>query len=267
MVSKTERAIAAAHEAGRTAFVGYLPLGFPDAATTVAAAIELANSGVDIIELGPPYSDPVMDGEVIQRATNTALANGFKFEQLFQIVQEITSTVKTPVLIMSYWNLILQYGVKKFAADLNRAGGAGLITPDITPECADEWIAAADSEGLDKIFLAAPSSSAERLQMIASSSRGFVYAVSTMGITGARDELDSAAKQLVARLKNAGAKYVCVGIGVSVPAHVSAIAQYADGAVVGTALVRELADAGVKSLGDKAAEFASATAVARITNS
>lgn len=247
-MSRTEKTIARANAEGRPALVGYLPLGFPDINTCVEAIIAMSESGVDVIELGPPYSDPVMDGEVIQQATKQALSGGFKFAQLFDILREVTAKIETPILIMSYWNLVLQYGVERFAADLKNAGGAGMITPDITPESAAAWIAAADKHSLDKIFLAAPTSSDERLEMIAKECRGFVYAVSTMGITGARAELDAAAQQLVERLKKAGAKTVCVGIGVSLPEHAKAIGDYAEGAVVGTAMVRALANSGVAGL-------------------
>ncbi|WP_167142088.1 tryptophan synthase subunit alpha [Canibacter zhoujuaniae] len=258
-MSRVTAAIEAAQAAGRAALVGYLPLGFPDIETSVAAAVTLVESGADIIELGPPYSDPVMDGAVIQEATTIALQNGFRVRDIFPAIKAISERVAAPILVMSYWNLILQYGVDRFAADLRDAGGAGLITPDITPEFAGEWIAAAEKYDLDRVFLAAQTSTDERLQLIAENSRGFVYAVSTMGITGAREELDAAAESLVQRLRAAGAKHVCVGIGITNAAHVKAVAGYADGAIVGTALVKALRDGGIDRLSSVAAELATGT--------
>jgi tryptophan synthase alpha chain len=261
-VSRVEQAIAAAHEAGRSAFVGYLPVGYPDLETSIQAAIALAENGVDIIELGPPYSDPVMDGAVIQEATTAALANGFKMKDLFTAVRAITEATDVPVLVMTYWNPVFQYGVDRYADDLLAAGGAGLITPDITPDVAGEWIAASERTGLDRVFLAAPTSSDERLGLVVKSSTGFVYTVSTMGITGERTQLDAAARDLVARLRAFGATHACVGIGISNAAQVAGVVEYADGAIVGTALVKALRDGGVEGLSTLAREL-SAGAVQR----
>lgn len=248
MTSRVAAAIAAAAAEGRGAFVGYLPLGFPDLQTSIDAAVALAENGADVIELGPPYSDPVMDGTVIQEATQTALAGGFRLRDTFTAIRAITARVDVPVLVMTYWNPVLQYGVDRYADDLLAAGGAGLITPDITPEAAGEWIAASERTGLDRIFLAAPTSTDERLELIARSSTGFVYTVSTMGITGERTELDAAARTLVTRLRAHGAEHACVGIGISTPEQVTGVLDYADGAIVGTALVRALRDGGLEGL-------------------
>lgn len=247
-MSRVAEAIAAAKAAGRGAFVGYLPLGFPDLRTSIEAAVAVAENGADILELGPPYSDPVMDGTVIQEATQAALAGGFRVRDTFTAVREITSRTDKPVLIMTYWNLVLQYGVDRYADELAAAGGAGLITPDITPDAAEEWIAASKRTGLDRIFLAAPTSTDERLTLIALNSTGFVYTVSTMGITGERAELDAAARALVARLREHGVDNACVGIGISTPEQVAGVLEYADGAIVGTALVRALRDGGLDGL-------------------
>jgi tryptophan synthase alpha chain len=243
-------AIDAAHAAGRGAFVGYLPLGFPDLQTSIDAAVAVAENGADILELGPPYSDPVMDGTVIQQATQTALAAGFRLRDTFTAVAEITRRVEVPVLVMTYWNPVLQFGVERYADELAAAGGAGLITPDITPDAAAEWIAASERTGLDRVFLAAPTSTDERLELIAESSTGFVYTVSTMGITGERAELDAAARTLVARLREHGVENACVGIGISTAEQVAGVLQYADGAIVGTALVRALRDGGLDGLAE-----------------
>lgn len=260
MSARTEAALVAAAEAGKGALIGYLPVGYPDLQTSIDAAVALVENGFDILELGPPYSDPVMDGAIIQEATQAALAAGFRLRDLFTAIREITSRVDAPVLVMSYWNPIAQYGVDRFADDLKAAGGAGIITPDITPEAAEEWIAASKRTGLDRIFLAAPTSSNERLELITEASTGFVYTVSTMGTTGERASLDAAARTLVGRLRETGAPRACVGIGISTREQVSDVLDYADGAIVGTALVRALRDGGVEGIAQTARELVAGAA-------
>ncbi len=263
-MSRVAAAIASAEAEGRGAFVGYLPIGFPDLQTSIDAAVTLAENGANVLELGPPYSDPVMDGTIIQEATQAALAGGFRLRDTFTAVREITRRVDVPVLVMTYWNPVLQYGVDRYADDLLAAGGAGLITPDITPEAAAEWIAASERTGLDRIFLAAPTSTDERLDLIIENSTGFVYTVSTMGITGERAELDAAARTLVGRLRDRAARSsqtlrACVGIGISTPDQVAGVLDYADGAIVGTALVRALRDGGLDGLADTARALTAGT--------
>jgi len=258
-MSRVEAAIQKAHDEGRGAFIGYLPVGFPDLQTSIKAAITLAENGVDVIELGPPYSDPVMDGLVIQEATQAALAAGFRMRDLFTAVREITAATDVPVVVMTYWNPVMQYGIDRYADDLLAAGGAGLITPDITPDAAAEWIAASERTGLDRIFLAAPTSTDERLDLVVESSTGFIYTVSTMGITGERAELDQAARTLVSRLRARGAHRACVGIGVSTADQIAGIVEYADGAIVGTALVRALRDGGLDALAEITRTLAAGT--------
>jgi tryptophan synthase alpha chain len=197
-----------------------------------------------------------MDGVAIQKATQTALAGGFRVRDVFQAVEEIRSRVDAPVLVMTYWNPVLQYGVERFADTLRDAGGAGLITPDITPDSASEWIATSDRTGLDRVFLAAPSSTDARLADTVAASRGFVYAVSTMGITGARADVDAAARALVARIREAGPTRTCVGIGISTADQVAEVLGYADGAIVGSALVTSLADGGVAGVARTASALA-----------
>jgi tryptophan synthase alpha chain len=262
-VSRVADTIARRNADASGALIGYLPAGFPDLTTSIDAAVALANNGVDVIELGLPYSDPVMDGAVIQAATQQALGNGFRLRDGFTAVREITSQVDIPVLVMTYWNPVLQYGVDRFADDLAAAGGAGLITPDLIPDEGTAWLDASDRTGLDRVFLAAPSSTDARLRQAVEKSRGFVYAVSTMGITGARSDVDSAARTLVGRLRDAGATSTCVGLGISSAAQVAEVLEYADGAIVGSALVKALADGGVEAASRTAAELAAGTSAAR----
>jgi tryptophan synthase alpha chain len=245
---------AIAHSGG--ALIGYLPLGFPTIDGSVEAAITLAKSGCDVLELGLPYSDPVMDGLVIQQATTTALENGFRISDAFVALKQITAEVDTPALVMTYWNPVLAYGVDRFASDLKNAGGAGLITPDLIPDEAHLWKEASAKFDLDRVFLAAPSSSDERIDQAIEASRGFVYAVSTMGITGTRNDVDSAAVTLVKRLRAHGATHIGVGLGISSADQVSEVLSYADGAIVGSALVQALAAGGVTALAEKALELA-----------
>lgn len=260
-MSRVEDAIRRAHEAGRGAFIGYLPVGFPDLETSIRAALTLAENGADVIELGPPYSDPVMDGPLIQEATQAALAAGYRTKDLFTALKAITAATDVPVVVMTYWNPVVQYGVDRYADDLLAAGGAGLITPDITPEAAADWIAASERTGLDRIFLAAPTSTDERLDLVVSASTGFVYTVSTMGITGERAALDQAARTLVGRLRAHGARRACVGIGISTAEQIAAVLEYADGAIVGTALVRALRDGGLRGLAEAARSLSAGTAL------
>ncbi|SFK00193.1 tryptophan synthase subunit alpha [Cellulomonas sp. KH9] len=228
--------------APRAALIGYLPVGFPSVPGSARAVRTMVDAGVDVVELGMPYTDPVMDGPVIQAAANRALANGTRVRDTLRVVEEVASA-GAPVLVMTYWNLVLRYGVDAYARDLAAAGGAGLITPDLIPDEAADWIAAADEHALDRVFLVAPSSTPERLASTVAASRGFVYAASTMGVTGERATVGERAEQLVADTRAAGAARVCVGLGVSRPEQAAQVAGYADGVIVGSALVRSLLDA------------------------
>ncbi|MGV8964833.1 MAG: tryptophan synthase subunit alpha [Cellulomonas sp.] len=240
--SKTAARLDELRGEGRAALIGYLPLGFPDLAGSIAAAVAMVEAGVDIVELGVPYSDPVMDGPIIQRAVEHALAGGIRVHDVFAAVEQIART-GAPVLVMTYWNPVMHYGVDAFARDLAAAGGAGLITPDLVPDEAAEWIAASDAHGLDRVFIVAPSSTPDRLASTAAASRGFVYAASTMGVTGERTTLGARAATLVADTRRAGAEHVCVGLGVSRPEQAADVGSYADGVIVGSALVRPLLEA------------------------
>lgn len=257
-MSKVEAAFAANKAAGKDTLIGYFPLGFPTLSESVEAAVAMAEGGVDILELGVPYSDPVMDGPVIQEATELSLANGFKLRQTFDAVKEVSERTGVPVLVMTYWNPVMQFGVQKFAEALKQAGGAGMITPDLIPDEAAEWLAAANQYDLDRVFLAAPTSSAERIQNAAELSRGFVYAVSTMGITGARDEVDSLARGVVSAVRDTDVQAnVAVGIGISTGEQASAVNDYADGAIIGSVFVRAYSQGGLPELKRIVAEIES----------
>jgi tryptophan synthase alpha chain len=226
---------------GRAALVGYLPAGFPTVAGGIEAMRAMVDAGCDVIEVGFPYSDPVMDGPTVQAAVQRALEGGVRTSDVLRTVEAVAAT-GAPTVVMTYWNPVEKYGVERFAADLANAGGAGLITPDLTPDSGVEWIAAADAHDLDKIFLVAPSSTDERIAMTTSASRGFVYATAVMGVTGARATTSDLAAPLVARAKAVTDTPVAVGLGVSNGDQAAEIAAYADGVIVGSAFVRCLLD-------------------------
>jgi tryptophan synthase alpha chain len=227
----------------RAALVGYLPAGFPDVAGGIDALRVMVEHGCDVIEVGLPYSDPVMDGPTIQAAAQHALEGGVRTRDVLATVEAIAA-FGVPTVVMTYWNPVERYGVSRFAADLANAGGAGLITPDLTPDSGAEWIAAADEHDLDKIFLVAPSSTDERIAMTTAQCRGFVYATAVMGVTGARASTSDLAGPLVARTRATTDLPIGVGLGVSNGAQAAEVASYADGVIVGSAFVRRLLDAG-----------------------
>jgi tryptophan synthase alpha chain len=251
--STTSTTFAAARAEGRAALVGYLPAGFPDLPGSVEAMQVLVDGGCDIIEIGLPYSDPVMDGPTIQAAAQQALEAGTRTADVIRTVEAVAAT-GVPTLVMTYWNPVERYGVDRFARDLASAGGAGLITPDLVPDEADVWMGSADEHGLDKVFLVAPSSTDERLAMTTTCCRGFVYAAAVMGVTGARESSSELAGPLVARVRAVAADLpVGVGIGVSTGDQAAEVAGFADAVIVGSAFVRRLLDAD----GDRAAGLAS----------
>ncbi|KUI29505.1 tryptophan synthase subunit alpha [Mycobacterium sp. IS-1742] len=225
----------------RAALIGYLPTGFPDVPASISAMTALVESGCDIIEVGIPYSDPGMDGPVIAAATEAALQGGVRVRDTLAAVEAISNAGGRAV-VMTYWNPVLRRGIDAFARDLAAAGGLGLITPDLIPDEADEWMAASDAHDLDRIFLVAPASTPERLARTVEATRGFVYAASTMGVTGARDAVSSAAPELVARVKEVSDIPVGVGLGVRSREQAAEIGAYADGVIVGSALVSALKD-------------------------
>lgn len=257
MTATLEEVFGRCRAEGRAALIGYLPAGFP----TVEASIELiramVDAGVDIVEVGLPYSDPLMDGPDIQAAVDVALRAGTTPEGVLAVVREVSRTGATAV-VMSYWNPIEQYGTERFATALAEAGGHGVITPDLTPEEASAWIEATDAHDLDRIFLVAPSSTDARIGTVAAVTSGFLYAASTMGVTGARTSVSSAAPTLVARARAATGLPVAVGLGVSTGEQAAEVAGYADGVIVGSAFVRRILAAP-----DQASAVASVAELAR----
>lgn len=251
-MTSTSVAFAKTRAEGRAALVGYLPAGYPDVPGAIDALKVMVDAGCDVIEIGLPYSDPVMDGPTIQAAAQRALEGGIRTADVLRTVEAVAAT-GTPTLIMTYWNPVERYGVQRFAADLANAGGAGLITPDLVPDSGGEWIAAADEHDLDKVFLVAPSSTDERLAMTTAQCRGFVYATAVMGVTGARASTSDLAGPLVARAKATTDLPIGVGLGVSNGVQAAEVAGYADAVIVGSAFVRTLLDnpdqaAGLKAL-------------------
>lgn len=239
-------AFARAAGEGRAVLVGYLPAGFPTVDGAIAAARAMAESGADVIEIGLPYTDPLLDGPVIQAAVDRALAGGTRVTDVLRTVEAVAAS-GVPVLVMTYWNPVDHYGVDAFARDLASAGGCGLITPDLTPEEGGAWLTAADEHDLDRVFLVALSSTDERLAAITEICRGFVYAASLMGVTGTRSAVDTGAPRLVERTRKAvpaGVRLpVGLGLGVSNGAQAAEVAAFADGVIVGSAFIRRLLDA------------------------
>jgi tryptophan synthase alpha chain len=245
---------------GRAALVGYLPAGFPSVAGAIDAAVALARGGADVVEIGLPYTDPLMDGPVIQEAVHRALEGGVRVRDVLRTVEAVVAA-GVPVLVMTYWNPVDRYGACEFARDLAAAGGSGLITPDLPPEEAGSWLEAAARYDLDPVFLVAPSSPDERIKLISAACGGFVYAASVMGVTGARSRVGGAAQELVARVRQYTKLPVAVGLGVSTAAQAAEVAGFADGVIVGSAFVHRLLTAtdaaqGVEQVGQLAAELA-----------
>jgi tryptophan synthase alpha chain len=245
---------------GRAALVGYLPAGYPTVDGAVRALEAMVEAGTDVVEVGLPYSDPLMDGPTIQQAVESALRSKTTTRDVLRTVEQVASS-GTAVLVMSYWNPIERYGPERFARDLAGVGGAGVITPDLIPDEADAWLPAAREHGLDSVFLVAPSSTEERIALTVEACRGFVYAASTMGVTGTRAAVGTAAATLVARTRRVTDLPVAVGLGVSSGNQAAEVAAFADGVIVGSAFVRLLLDApdeasGVKAVAALAAELA-----------
>lgn len=236
--------LAGAKAGNRAALVGYLPAGFPTVDGGVRAAVAMVEGGCDVIEIGLPHSDPVLDGPVIQTADDIALRRGVRTSDVLRTVKEVTAATGAPVLVMTYWNPVDRYGPGRFAADLAAAGGAGCILPDLPVEESAAWRKAAGAHGLATVFVVAPSNRDDRLAVIAGAGTGFVYAASLMGVTGTRESVGAQAEDLVRRTRAATDLPVCVGLGVSNAVQAAEVAAFADGVIVGSAFVKRLLDAG-----------------------
>jgi len=260
MSSRLALTLAKAKADNRAALIGYLPVGYPDVDTSIRAMKAMVDGGADIIEVGVPYSDPGMDGPTIQAAVDPAVRAGVGMIDVLRAITAVNDAGAAPV-VMSYWNPIDRYGVARFAADLASAGGAGAITPDLIPDEADAWLRASDEHELDRVFLVAPSSTDARITSTTAACRGFVYAASTMGVTGARAAVSTTATTLVSRVRSLAPELaVCVGLGVSNREQAAEVAAFADGVIVGSAFVRCLLDspdsAGISAANRLAAELA-----------
>lgn len=258
MIEQIEELFTKAKLENRALLIGFITAGFPTKRESIEIAKAMISGGVDLIEVGVPYSDPVMDGPVIQRAGEVALENGIRTTDVLDIVKSITN-LGTPTVVMTYWNPIEKYGVNKFASELVSAGGCGLITPDLTIEESSEWNSVSSQLKLAKIYVLAPSSSDSRVNAVSKECAGFIYAASLMGVTGARNSLSGDARVLVSRIKEVSPLPVAVGLGVSNGEQANAVAQYADGVIVGSAFLKAIQEASDFESGLKAVkELASA---------
>jgi tryptophan synthase alpha chain len=234
---------------GRAVLVGCMPAGFPTVDDSIASMIAMHEAGCDVIEVELPYSDPVMDGPVIQKASDIALAHGVRTRDTLRIIEAVADAGAT-VVLMTYWNPVEKYGVNAFARDLAAAGATGMITPDLIPDEAAEWLAASDEYRIDRTFLVSPSSTDERIAMTVANCRGFVYATALMGVTGARTSVSSQAPELVERVRHTNPDMpVGVGLGVGTGRQAAEVASFADGVIVGSALIRSVLDAPDRATG------------------
>jgi tryptophan synthase alpha chain len=265
-VDRLEARLAEARAEGRAALVAYGVAGYPDRERGLAAFRAMAEAGADVLEVGPPYSDPLIDGPVIQRAVQAALGQGTRLDDVFAMVSELTADPSMPpVVLLVYYNLISHRGPDRFAKELAASGACGAVVADLPPEEAAEWLAASQRAGIAPVFLAAPTSTEARLDAVARAGRGFVYAQATLGVTGLRASLAAGIDDLVGRIRAHTDRPVCVGIGVSNAEQAATVARFADGVIVGTALVRRLGEDGVEGVRELTAELAGAVRSARAT--
>ncbi|MFG2756280.1 tryptophan synthase subunit alpha [Streptomyces wuyuanensis] len=235
--------LARARSEDRAALVAYLPAGFPTVDGGIEAIKAVFDGGADIVEVGLPHSDPVLDGPVIQTADDIALRGGVRIADVMRTVREAHRSTGKPVLVMTYWNPIDRYGIERFTAELAEAGGAGCILPDLPVQESAVWREHAEKHGLATVFVVAPSSRDERLAEITAAGSGFVYAASLMGVTGTRASVGAQAQDLVGRTRATTELPVCVGLGVSDAEQAAEVAGFADGVIVGSAFVKRLLDA------------------------
>ena len=259
-MTQLDQVMAKVRQENRAALIAYIPAGFPSQEGCAKAIRVLADAGVDAIEIGFPYSDPVMDGPVIQEAADISIKGGTKASDVFAALK-VASDTGVAAVVMTYWNPIAKYGVEKFAQSIADNGGSGVITPDLTIEESDEWIAATDKSGINPIYVVAPSTSNERLKYVTAKTGGFVYAASMMGVTGSREAVASTANELVSRVRTVTELPISVGLGVSTREQAKSLAAYADGVIVGSAFIKLLLEApseqaGLDAISDLAKELA-----------
>ncbi len=253
-MNRLERKFAFLKSDGRSALIPYIMAGYPDDLATVTLITALAGAGADVIEIGIPFSDPLADGATIQKASEVALAGGVTTDKVLAFVREARCVTEVPLVVMTYYNIILRYGLKRFAAAATAAGADGVIIPDLPPEEAEAWKHVASEQDLSTVFLVAPTSSEERIRSVADASTGFVYCVSLAGVTGGRRELSDGLPGFIKRVKNMTSKPVAVGFGVSTPKQAGELSRLADGVIVGSALIDKMAAGGLEGAAS-AAEF------------
>ena len=238
ILSRITETLTALKRDGKKGFIPFITAGDPDRQTTKDLIIELARAGATLIELGIPFSDPMADGPVIQRASERALRHGFGIDDVLQIVSDTRKETDVPIILFSYFNPLLQFGIERLAREAKGTGVDGVLVTDLVPEEAGEFASVLRASDLDMIFLVAPTSTDERLKMVAERASGFIYAVSRAGVTGTRDEMSAEAEKLVERVRRFSDLPVAVGFGISKPHHVRDVWRYADAAVVGSAIVK-----------------------------
>lgn len=254
-MSSLHDVFAKAKSENRAALIGYLPAGFPTKQGSIDCLKAMIAGGVDIVEIGLPYSDPVMDGPTIQAAVDISLSHRTKIVDVLDTVKAVAET-GAPTLVMSYWNPIEQFGTEKFAETMSDQGGVGVITPDLTPEEATDWITQTDAHNIDRVFLVALSSTPERIATVAQATTGFVYAGAVMGVTGVKEAVSTSVKALVEKTRAATDLPIAVGLGVNNAQQVKEIAQYADGVIVGSAFVKAINEGGASAAHALAQELA-----------
>ncbi|MFZ9801775.1 MAG: tryptophan synthase subunit alpha [Candidatus Nanopelagicales bacterium] len=236
-MANLKNTFAVAKSENRAVLIAYLPAGFPSLEGSIQIINEMFKNGVDVIEVGVPYSDPLMDGPVIQEAVDIALNHKTGIKEVMYVVNKVSQNEK-PVLTMSYWSPIEKWGIKKYVQEFKESGGNGVITPDLPPDESNDWIEETNQQNIDRIFVVAPSTSEERLKLVTSKVSGFVYAASLMGVTGTRNEISQSAEALVNRIRKVTDTPVAVGLGVSTPEQAKEVAKFADGVIVGSAFIK-----------------------------
>lgn len=255
-MNRIDKCFAKLKENNEKALVCFLTCGDPSLKATKDLVVKIVNDGADIVELGLPFSDPMADGPSIQASSFRAIQAGATVKSVLDTVKSIRESCDAPIVLMSYFNPVLRYGLKKFANDAANAGVDGVIMTDLPPEESHDWKIAADNAGIATVFLVAPTSTKERIKVAAKLATGFIYCVSRTGVTGARNDVPVELNDLIAHIKAESDLPVAVGFGISKPEHVKYVTQFADGAVVGSALVNIVASSNnCEDMLNKAGDF------------